>query len=681
MNEYIIYFDVAALCVLLFIIISNRVRKNLPITQNRIFFLFLIDAIISTFCDLTTTLIRGNILIPKFVFWIAHLAGYTATFSLPLIGVAYCISFLSLTDRWTKKRVRTIVNIFAIPYLFFMLFLWFSPVYFSITGRPLAFYINDEHIYCRGNFGFYFMYLLVVYCIGGTIVLLFKYSSRIKISRLLVLLFGVSIIIVTAVIQLLFPQYLVQSFGLSLTAIMFSTFVQTPEEYVDKSTDLFNELAFINMTTKEFDNGSDFICISIILDDIAFISNTYDVRKLNELLRQVSDYLNTSLPSATVYYLPQGKFCILMKDQNIRERDRILFELKVRFQKPWKNDNLELKLYCRICVIECPQNAKKTEDIMDILDIVANDTRYKRSSTYSTIYAKDIDISLKTESAKITRLLHSALREHKFEVYYQPIYNTKEERLIGGEALLRLKDEQGKFISPEIFIPIAEKTGDILSIGSFVFETVCSMLESINPEEYGIRKIDVNLSVVQCMQELLAEEIASVALVRNVPTSLINLEITETGAAHTPEILLDNMKRLAQEGIELSLDDYGSGYSNMSYMLNLPFRMVKIDKYIVWAAYSEPRSAVALEATIQMIHKIGMTVLAEGVETKEQVEWLKGLGCDFLQGYYYAKALPKDEFLALMKKDKQRFDSKSKAQSTYSEELAEDGVDELLEEL
>ena len=111
------------------------------------------------------------------------------------------------------------------------------------------------------------------------------------------------------------------------------------------------------------------------------------------------------------------------------------------------------------------------------------------------------------------------------------------------------------------------------------------------------------------------------------------------------------MERLTEAGIELSLDDYGSGYSNMNYLLNLPFKMVKIDKYIVWAAHKDKRANIALSYTIKMIKALNMTVLAEGVETKEQADWLTELGCDFLQGFYFSKPVKKDEYLKIMKEN------------------------------
>ena len=153
------------------------------------------------------------------------------------------------------------------------------------------------------------------------------------------------------------------------------------------------------------------------------------------------------------------------------------------------------------------------------------------------------------------------------------------------------------------------------------------------------------------MQEILADQILTIKSMYHLPSSIINLEITETAVAHTPAILLRNMERLSEAGIELSLDDYGSGYSNMNYLLNLPFKMVKIDKYIVWAAHKDKRANIALAYTIKMIKALDMTVLAEGVETAEQAQWLTELGCDYLQGFYFSKPVTKEEYLAIMKEN------------------------------
>lgn len=664
--EYIIYFDIAALFIYFIVLWFHYQRKNLPLLQNKAFIFFLYIALFTTIFDIISSLsLQYFEYFPLWAIWGTNLGAFITTNTLPLIYTIYCMSLINLFDFISRKQKRLYILSLVAPYVIAFFLIFASPILYYFYDVKLSFYIDSAKQYHRGGISFYFLYIILVYYIVLSIVLLTKYKSRMTKRKRLFVLSYIGITVTAILIQVIYPQLLLQCFGLSLAVIMFSSIVQTPEEYIDKTTDLFNENALIKMAARDFNLNVNFLCISVILDDITFISNTFGMNQMNKILTDVASFLKKTFPYAYYYYVPQGKFCLIFRNYSTRDIDRIKFELRARFHENWVQESLELKLYSRICIIECPKDLSTPEDMLDLIEMVSEDSRYKQT----TIYARDIDTEYKKRTTYISHLLRNALAEKRFSVYYQPIYSTKEDRLIGAEALIRMKDDDGNFVSPEEFIPIAEKTGDILRIGQFVFDSVCATLASINLVEYGIKKIDINLSVAQCMQEILADNILTIRTIHNVPASIINLEITETAAAHTPEILLKNMRRLSDEGIELSLDDYGSGYSNMNYLLNLPFKMVKIDKNIVWSAFNNAKSNIALAATITMIKKLGMTVLAEGVETEEQVKWLTSLGCDYLQGFYFAKALPKDDYLKLMKTDIERYNSVKENGNEYLREL------------
>lgn len=210
---------------------------------------------------------------------------------------------------------------------------------------------------------------------------------------------------------------------------------------------------------------------------------------------------------------------------------------------------------------------------------------------------------------------------------------------------MRLNDKRLGFIPPDEFIPIAEKNGTIIPIGMLVFRNVCEFISAANLQSRGIHFIEVNLSVAQCMQKMLAEQLLEVLEEYQLPTSCINLEITETAAAYSTENLAANMNKLAGTGIHFSLDDYGTGYSSMSSMLELPFDLVKIDKEIISSLDNE-RAIIAMNSTISMLKQLRLGIVAEGVETEEQVRFLTEMGCDYLQGYYFSKPVPAEIFLS-----------------------------------
>ena len=455
------------------------------------------------------------------------------------------------------------------------------------------------------------------------------------------------IVVLSVVLQLLFESLLIESFGIAVATMAFLFYIQRPEDFIDYLTGLYNQNAFLKLMHYKLSVDSPCVCIALIIDDVPFLSHTFGFSQVNRLYTDVADFLKTNFSSAMIYNLDRGVFGIVYKSISDSDLQKLISVIQTRFKNNWVKDNIEIKLYSRLCIINCPEDSQSAEDTIDIINFVTNDDRYR----LGVVFAREIDIEEKKRTAYIERVLRGGMSEGRFEVYYQPLYSTAKKRLIGAEALIRLRDANGEFISPEDFIPISEKNGTILRIGEFVFESVCKTLSSINPAEYGIEKVDINLSVAQCMQEILADQILTIKSMYRLPSSIINLEITETAAAHTPAILLKNMERLTEAGIELSLDDYGSGYSNMNYLLNLPFKMVKIDKYIVWAAHKDKRANIALSYTIKMIKALNMTVLAEGVETKEQADWLTELGCDFLQGFYFSKPVKKDEYLKIMKEN------------------------------
>ncbi|MCQ2593023.1 MAG: EAL domain-containing protein [Treponema sp.] len=673
--EYIVDFDIAAVFIFIIVIWFHYQRKNLPILQNKVYIAFIICALISTVGEIVATVFNGNVSNPvfsKFV-WAGNVVSFFCTNSLPPLYTIYLASLVDLEDNYNVKKHKKFLFSVIIPYIVVITLIILTPILYSQKGQIILFYVDENLCYHRGGIFFIIPYIVTLYCMGLSIGIILKNRKNLKAKKRIMVLSYIVIMIIAVFIQFQFPAYLVQCFGISLAAVMFSAIIQSPDEYLDRNTDLFNQAAMVKMLSKSFRYNNEILCISIILDDITFISNTFGIEKMNSFLQEVSLFLKKNFPHAYHYYLQPGKFCVIMTNYNTRDIERYVFELRARFHENWVSESLELKLYSRLCIMEAPSDVKSPEEILDLIEMVSDDGRYKQT----TIYARDIDTEYKKRTVFISHLLRNALIENRFDVYYQPIYSVHEERLVGAEALIRLKDDKGKFVSPEEFIPIAEKTGDILRIGQFVFETVCKSFSKINLDEYGIKKIDINLSVAQCMQEILADTILTIRELHNVPSSLINLEITETVAAHTPDILLKNMRRLEKEGIELSLDDYGSGYSNMGYLLNLPFKMVKLDKNIVWAAFNDYKANIALAATISMINKLGMKVLAEGVETEEQMHWLISLGCDFLQGFHFARALPLNDYLDFMKKDMERYNLEQQQKDEYIRELKGEDLEEL----
>ena len=638
-------YDIAAFIVCSILLFFYWNKKTIATFQNKLFLIYLIVLLFSIPLEILSEVLNSNHNLPFFLTCLFKGLCFSFEKSFGLVYILYCLGVLDLLGRKNDSKEYLITSLIIIPYFIALLLIWGSLIF--IKNGKLAFYITEEGSvgYTR-NLYFYFFYFVNSLYVLASFVLLIKHRAKTYFQSTFLMIVSVTLTACCVAIQVT-TGILIELFGLTVVALFFYQFIQRPEDVLDSATGVFNQIGFVRVTGTLFSKKQRFACVSVIIDDMTFMSNTFGIRQMNIFLAMVATFFKQSFSYKNIFHFSNGCFFILIREPTTEKINETVQKIQNRFKENWYYDAVELKLYTRLCVFDCPRDAENSEEIIDIVNLVEIDDRYKQN----LIFANEIDIEYKRRTDYIEHSLRKGITYNRFDVYYQPIFSTGEKKLIGAEALIRLKDEKGHFISPEDFIPIAEKSGTILRIGEFVFESVCRTLSTINLDEYGIKKIDINLSVAQCMQEILSEQILAIRNIYQVPTEIINLEITETAAAHTPEILMKNMQQLSDAGFELSLDDYGSGYSNMGYMLNLPFKMIKIDKYIVWSAFSDDRANKALSATIKMIKSIGMTVLAEGVEEKDQVDWLTQMGCDYLQGYYFSKPLEKDDYLKLMKKN------------------------------
>ena len=245
-------------------------------------------------------------------------------------------------------------------------------------------------------------------------------------------------------------------------------------------------------------------------------------------------------------------------------------------------------------------------------------------------------------------IIQNAITKKKFQMYYQPIYNIQKKKFTSAEALIRLIDDDYGFVSPGLFIPAAEISGAIHQIGDFVFEDVCRFISRCDFEKLGMEYIEINLSVAQTVEFNLAEKIQAIMKQYNVPPEKINLEITETAADFNPEVFDRNIGQLSEAGLKFSLDDYGTGYSNIQRVVSLPLSIIKFDKSFV-DEYLEEKMNIVIRENVSMLKKIEKYILVEGIEKEEEFKFFQNLDVNYIQGFYFSKPLPESEFIRFIK--------------------------------
>ncbi|MCI1982735.1 MAG: EAL domain-containing protein [Oscillospiraceae bacterium] len=237
-------------------------------------------------------------------------------------------------------------------------------------------------------------------------------------------------------------------------------------------------------------------------------------------------------------------------------------------------------------------------------------------------------------------LLYRSLKNDRFEIYYQPLYTICDGKFTEAEALLRLKDDTGKFIPPECFIPVAEQDGLIVSIGSMVLEKVCKYIRYLLACRIDIDSISVNLSVVQLMQQNAVSQLLDIIRRNSISPNRIRLEVTESTLISNFVQAGQKIRELSTAGIQFALDDFGTGYSNITDVIDLPFDEIKLDKSLIWDSIGNERCSVVIRELTKIFRQINLGVTAEGVETAEHDNFARQCGCNKIQGFRYAKPMP-----------------------------------------
>ena len=290
----------------------------------------------------------------------------------------------------------------------------------------------------------------------------------------------------------------------------------------------------------------------------------------------------------------------------------------------------------------------KTMELRRMEDRAAMARRTAKAGAFSNIvfYKEQFKDSLYNIKF-IEENLWKAIDEHQFSMYLQPKYSISKNKIIGAEALVRWINPERGMIYPDQFIPIIEENGSIVQVDHYIWNKACMFIRKCIDAGIEPCPISVNVSRVHLKGDECPHILSDMVRASDIPGKLLELEITETA----DDLQISRQTSLLKEsGFTLLMDDFGSGYSSLNVLLESPFDVIKLDKRFIENMMTSDKGRSILEHVLQMAANLDITVLAEGVETKEQVELLRSIGCDQVQGYYYAKPMPEDDFFELLKK-------------------------------
>jgi diguanylate cyclase (GGDEF)-like protein/PAS domain S-box-containing protein len=384
----------------------------------------------------------------------------------------------------------------------------------------------------------------------------------------------------------------------------------------------------------------------IDLDNFKIINDTLGHDAGDSLLQEAARRLTADVRSEdTVARQGGDEFIILLSSiSNPQDAAVIAQKLLDSLMRPFKINGKELHVSASIGIAIFPDDGDTMETLLKNSDIAMYHAKESGRNNFQFFSARMNELA--AEKQALSSDLHHAVERSELFLVYQPVVDMSEETITGMEVLLRWRHPLNGMISPDKFIPLAEESGVILQIGEWVIRSACQQITDWQKQGYEVPRLAINLSAKQFRQKSLADNIALILRESGIDARYIGFEITESMLVQNIDEVVEMLLKLSNMGLEISIDDFGTGYSSLSYLKRFTINKLKIDKSFVDDIATNPDDAAIVQAIIAMAHGLQMKVVTEGVETREQLDFLRLHGSDQYQGYLFSKPLPAAEMAA-----------------------------------
>lgn len=619
-----IQIQLCGLFILVLLFIFYKSNRTLQLYKEKIFY--------QTMCLITISLCLDILSLVAI-----HFRQYLPELLVRFTCKAYIVSLIwgtwsaliyVFTDLYTEQKHKKTTRKFALLAIAQSILTFFLPIH--IFAQENQVYTYGLSVIC--------VYIFSALYILSTLIAISVFYQKLNPRRAFAVMLWMIIWLACAVIQFLFNNLLIVGFASAIGLLILFVVMENPETNLDRAIGCFNSYALTEYMKQLFEHQK---CFHILEISFAFSWQPEESGKeMNKRMRNIFHLLKSYHDIFVFRNIDSGFVLISENEEQLKTAATQLSNTFSAF------DSLHKQI--RMIFVEQANVFSDMDEIFHFLSFI-----YDEYSDYEgEIYLADEErIAKYQEQDLIQQEISDALEEDRVEVFFQPIYSNGHECFTSAEALVRIRKRNGHLLSPGVFIPVAEDSGQILELGERVMEKVCEFLKNSDPVKLGIHYIEVNLSIIQCEKKDLASRLISIVEKYEVDPKFINLEITETASISARTVLLENMKTLIQYGFTFSLDDFGKGESNLMYIVEMPISIVKLDYDMSKAFFQSSKAKQVVRAVVNMAHGMNLKLVAEGIETEDELHGMHKENIDYIQGYYYSKPLPADDFLEFLREN------------------------------
>lgn len=617
-----ISYEIAAVLVSLVIFLYFGKTRKIAVFQDDILLLLVVMNALSAACNIMSYLLpvlwgMENVAIETLT---ACSTGYFATHI--LVPPLMCLYILSTVKSW--KNLPFVLKIsFVLPVSTALGLIFANPV------TRFIFTHTSEGVYQRED-GILAIYGIAAYYMFYFLILMFlyhkKYSfvKRITILSVLLLCFGSNLI------QFLFPDQKVETVMIALGALILLLFIQNPGAQVDRTTNAYSKAAFYSVMNQNCLSGKKKDLYVIMMSNLLDDNVDADYEKIDAVLVQATKYLWDLDEKYNVYRIDKYVFCLETASLPDEQADALLEKIYERFKEPWGYLECNFYLHARIGKISMPKEVQTIDQLLGVLDqMIASE------NTDDILHVEQFDLEKIEREKMISDALAKSIENRDFEMRYTPICFLKDKQILGAEISVRFYDDKLGYVYYDEILEFAEKAGYMANLGELIFDETCRLIGEEKLDKMGLDMFCVQILPAMCLMQGLSDKLIGIMEKRKVSPSLICLQISEMAVSMATDVFRENMLELSEKGIKFCLTGYGSGYTNISNIYDLPFSLIKFSKSFVQSSLTNEKARITLECTLALSRQLYMMTIVPGIADVDYFDMISEMSCDFAEGEYF----------------------------------------------
>ncbi|MBR4207731.1 MAG: EAL domain-containing protein [Lachnospiraceae bacterium] len=634
MMNYI--FSACAVALSVFCLVYTTKNKVNRRSQRFVFNLLLLNLCVATSFDIAGNFIQRQAPLSTEFYYLRIVCSYIFFMIHNTLSCGYTLYLINVNGIGIGRK----------KFFYFLLLLPMIVAETLIVTNPFTealFYFDRAGVYHRGDY-MVMLYLTSFIYLFISFYYMIKYRKALSHGENIMLLYFFTLTILGIGIQALYFKLQVEAFCEMLAMLAVMLTLEDEDRDIDTASGAYNRGAFISENRRLIQTGHEYSVISLNFMNLRFFFRMLHYEEQSDLLHMIASWLGSCAPGLSVYRLSDTNFTLIYLNRDHESLEELADKIKDRLNSGWMYKKAQLDFNVLMRIARVPADVTDPE----LMTELADESDHIEKSGVSV--QRGSDLYFLARRVQVEAALRDAINNNRFEVYYQPIWLAGTGKIYSAEALLRLTDPELGFLPPDEIIPIAERNGLIGEIGRIVFDNVCRFVGSEEYKSLGLKYVEVNLSIYQLILANTKEQFEKSMKQYNVTSDQINLEITETASLSAASTVSASINELKNAGFRFSLDDYGTGYSNLTYVIDMDFLNIKSDKGLLWASDNDVNSRHLLMDSIRMMRRLGMNVIQEGVETSEQLDLVLDAGANLIQGYYFSKPLREKEFVDFVRK-------------------------------